>query len=123
MTPEIEKIPIPVTSRWAGLKIEKYLMPNEIVIYSTKGFLSVGDEEHFEGHVTNNRVMIYTSKGLIFKTDRLLDVPIGAIKSFKIVEEGIIFKKMYLHLNEYRLVGNRMDILELYRAIQSAMHK
>jgi len=116
----IEKKPITETSRLSPLKIEKFLLPNEIAVYTTKGSLYVGGEEGLKGYVTNNRVIFYASKGLIFKSDRLHEIPLKDIHYYKIVEEGLVLKKMYLQLNDLRIKGDRSDVLELYRAIQVA---
>ncbi len=123
MDEEIVKKNVSETSRLSGLGIEKFLIPNEIATYATRGSLYVGGEPGLRGYVTNNRVMFYTSKGFIFKSDRLHEIPIDQIKSFRIVEEGMVFKTMYLQLNELRIKGDRSDILDLYRAIQVAKQK
>ncbi|MCZ7394151.1 MAG: hypothetical protein ABOK23_11730 [Candidatus Methanoperedens sp.] len=123
MVEEIVKKTVSETSRLSGLGIEKYLIPNEIATYATNGSLYVGGEAGLKGYVTSNRVMFYTSKGLIFKSDRLHEIPLDQIKSFRIVEEGMIFKTMYLKLNELTIKGDRSDILDLYRAIQVAKQK
>jgi len=120
VTVNVERKPITETSRLSNLKIEKFLLPNEIIIYSTEGSLYVGGEEGLKGYVTNNRVIFYASKGLIFKLDRLHEIPLKEINYFKIVEEGLLLKKMYLQLNDLKIKGDRSDILELYRTIQVA---
>lgn len=121
VTVNVEKKPIAETSRLSDLKIEKFLLPNEIAVYSTEGSLYVGGEEGLKGYVTNNRVIFYSSKGLIFKSDRLHEIPLKEINYFKIVEEGLLLKKMYLQLNDLKIKGDRSDILELYRTIQVAI--
>ena len=116
----IEKKPVTETSRLSNLKIEKFLLPNEIAVYKTSGSLYVGGEEGLKGYVTNNRVIFYASKGLIFKSDHLHEIPLKDINYYKIVEEGLVFKIMYLQLNDLKIKGDRSDVLELYRAIQIA---
>jgi len=118
----IEKKQVSETSRFSGLKIEKYLLPNEILIFATRGSLYVGGEADQKGYVTKNRVLFFSSKGLIIKSDRLHEIPVNDIKNFKIVEEGLILKTMYLQLNDLIIKGERNDILELYRAIQTVKH-
>jgi hypothetical protein len=118
----IEKKTVTETSRLSGLKIEKYLIPNEIVNYTTKGSLYVGGEANLKGYVTNNRVMFFKSTGLIIKDDRLHEIALKDISQFKIVETGLIIKEMYLQLNNLKIKGERSDILDLYKAIQVAKH-
>ncbi|MCZ7357334.1 MAG: hypothetical protein O8C66_09805 [Candidatus Methanoperedens sp.] len=125
MVEEIVKKTLSETSRLSGLGIEKFLMPNESVVYMTKGSLYVGNIAGFKGYVTNNRVIFYTRKSnlIVFKSDVLNEIPIDQIKSYKMVETGTILKKMHLDLNEFKVNGNRSDILELYRAIQAVKQK
>lgn len=120
--------PFSETSRLSGLGIEKFLMPNEMVIYSTTGSMYVGTNKNdtaagFKGYVTKNRVIFYKKAGFIFKSDIINEIPLDQITSYKMVEEGIVFKKMYLNLNHFRINGERSDILEVYRAIQTAKQK
>jgi hypothetical protein len=84
--------------------------------------LYVGGEADQKGYVTKNRVLFFSSKGFIIKSDRLHEIPVNDIKNFKIVEEGLILKTMYLQLNDLIIKGERTDILELYRAIQTVKH-
>ena len=119
----IEQKPISDSSRLSGLKIEKYLIPNEIIKYRTRGGLYVGGEDgFFRGYVTNNRVLIFAIKGLIFKSDRLHEIPLKDLQYYKIVETGVVFKKMHLQLNDLKIDGDRSDILDLYKAIQVTVH-
>lgn len=123
MVEEILSKTVSETSRLSGLAIEKFLMPNEIVTYATRGSLYVGNVPGLKGYVTKNRVIFYKREGLIIKNDTLNEIPLDQIKSYRMVEEGLIFKDMYLQLNELRIKGERSDVLELYRAIQAAKQK
>jgi predicted nucleic acid-binding Zn ribbon protein len=115
--------PVSESSRLSGLKIEKYLMSNEIPTYKTKGSLYVGGEANMKGYVTNKRVLFFKSTGLIFTSDRLNEIPLDKITYYKIIEQGIVFKEMYFQLNELKIKGDRSDILGLYRAIQDAQQR
>ncbi len=123
MVEEILSKTVSETSRLSGLAIEKFLMPNEIVTYATRGSLYVSNMPGLKGYVTKNRVIFYKREGLIIKNDTLNEIPLDQIKSYRMVEEGLIFKDMYLQLNELRIKGERSDVLELYRAIQAAKQK
>jgi hypothetical protein len=123
MEQEIIHKSVSETSRLSGLAIEKFLMPNEIVSYATRGSLYVGNMPGLKGYVTKNRVISYKRNGFIIKNDILNEIPLEQIKSYKIVEEGLVFKNMYFQLNELKIKGERSDILELYRAIQTAKLK
>ena len=68
------------TSRLSGLAIEKFLMPNEIVSYATRGSLYVGNMPGLKGYVTKNRVIFYKRDGLIIKNDILNEIPMEQVK-------------------------------------------
>lgn len=128
MVQEILSKTVSETSRLSGLAVEKFLMPNEIVTYATRGSLYIGKNKTdttsgFKGYVTKNRVIFYKRDGLIIKNDRLNEIPLDQIKSYRMVEQGLIFKDIHLELNELQIKGERSDILELYRAIQAAKQK
>lgn len=111
------------TSRVSDLAIENFLMPNEIVRYATRGRLYVGTMPGLKGYVTKNRVIFHKRDGFIIKNESFNEIPMEQITSYKIVEDGLVFKNMYIQLNELKIKGDRSDILKLYGAIQTAKLK
>ena len=120
MNPNIEKKPVSESSGSTGIKIEKYLYPNETAVYSTKGCLEVMGKKGLKGYVTNNRVMFHASRDSICESDYLFAIPLDRINFFEIVEDGWIGTGMFLQLNDQRIMGDKSEILELYKAILAA---
>jgi hypothetical protein len=106
-------------SRLSRSGVEKFLVPGERIIYSTPGRIFYGRAKRHV-HVTNSRVMFYTKEGVLIKHDRLDEVPVHGIRIVKLVEIGLVRKKVYLELDEMKLLGPRGDLLSLYRSIQTA---
>jgi len=115
----MESHPIDDMSRLSRAGVEKFLVPGERIVYSTPGRIFYGGAKRHV-HVTNRRVMFYTKEGVLIKHDRLDEVPVSGIRIVKLVEMGLVRKKVYLELDEMKLLGPRGDLLSLYKSIQSA---
>jgi hypothetical protein len=127
----IERQPILDTSRLSQVGIEKFIAPDEKINYASKGrffFGSARDSRY--AYVTNKRVLFYDRARalLVFKSDRLDEIYLDHIRGFKLVETGVLVKKVYLALSDadkgsMRIQGQRAEVLDLYRAIQFAITK
>lgn len=120
MDPYASKTPVNKASRPAGLKIEKYLKPHEVITYSTRKKLYVDGDEGLKGFVTDRRVIFYASKGFFSKSCKLYEISFKRIYSYNIIKVGSVIKRMHLQLNDLRISGDRTDILDLFEAIQTA---
>ena len=112
---------VPDTSRLSRVGVEKFLIPGEKVAYVTPGRIHYGNQQR-RVYVTNKRVILYGQQGVMLglvKQDRLDEVFLNQIRSFRLVETGMISKRIYLELDEMKLEGRRGHLLDLYRAIQS----
>jgi hypothetical protein len=116
--PPVESHPISDTSRLSRVGIEKFLARGEVIIYSTPGRIFYGRAKR-HAHVTNSRIIFYTREGVLIKHDRLDEVSLHGIRTVKLVETGLISKKIYLELDEMKLLGSRGDLLDLYKSVQS----
>jgi zinc-ribbon domain len=120
--PVIHSQTVSETSRLSGVGIEKFLGPGERVVHVTSGRIRYANQQRY-AYVTNKRVLFYGQQGVMLglvKQDRLDEVYLNQIRKLKLVETGMISKKVYLELDEMKLVGQRGYLLDLYRAIQSA---
>jgi hypothetical protein len=98
------------------------LAPGERVIHVTPGRIYYANQQRY-AYVTNKRVMFYGREGVMLglvKQDRLDEVFLNQIRKLKLVETGVLTKRVYLELDEMKLEGQRGHLLDLYRAIQSA---
>jgi hypothetical protein len=119
--PVVQSQWIPETSRLSRVGVEKFLIPGEKVVYVTPSRVHYGNQQR-RAYVTNKRVILYGQQGVMLglvKQDRLDEVFLNQIRMFKLVETGMISKRVYLELDEMKLEGQRGHLLELYKAIQS----
>jgi hypothetical protein len=68
-------------------------------------------------------VLFYGQQGVMLglvKQDRLDEIYINQIRKLKLIETGLVTKRVYLELDEMKLEGQRGHLLDLYRAIQEA---
>ena len=105
--------------------VEKYLNNNERIIFSTKGVVSVDEESGFTAYVTNQRVIFFNRRGLLFKKDRLIDILHRHISGVNFREEGLIFKKKLLNIKgtniDINLQGKSSDLGELHKQINNQL--
>jgi hypothetical protein len=118
--PYADKTPEKKASRPAGLKIGKFLEPDEEVTYSTRGTLYVDGDDGLRGYVTDRRVIFYAGKGFLSRPSRLYEISLKRIYSYNIIEVGLLIKKMHLQLNDLKISGDVADISGLFEAIRTA---
>jgi hypothetical protein len=120
-TPIVSNV-IPDTSRLSGSKVEKFLVDGERLLFTTERWLNVSGQQR-KAHVTSMRLLFYKQEGRMFglvKNDRLDEMYVDSIRKLKLEERGLIGKTLILQIDEYNIVGNRNDLLGMYRALQSA---
>lgn len=119
--PMIMRERIPDTSRLSRVGIQKFLSPGEKIIFRTRSRVWLGNQIRY-AYVTNKRLLFYYQvpklMGLI-KDDRVDEIFINQIRRLSLVEKGLITKSIILHIDEFEVKGDRGDLLELYRVIQS----
>ncbi|MGB9726446.1 MAG: hypothetical protein ACPLZ8_07395 [Fervidicoccaceae archaeon] len=119
--PMIVRERIPDTSRLSGIGIHKFLAPGEKILFRTRSRVWLGNQVRY-AYVTNRRLLFYyqvpKALGLI-KDDRVDEIFVKRIRRFSLVEKGLITKKIVLRIDEFEVTGDRGDMLELYRVIQS----
>ncbi len=122
--PQIIKNPIPETSRLSGSGIEKFLSPGERVIFATPRRIRFNNKRK-RAYVTNHRLLFYHQDAALLglvKKDRLDEIDVHSTGRVTLEEKGLVMKKLILHIGDIHLVGDRGDLLELYKALQSAKH-
>jgi hypothetical protein len=98
------------------------LGPGERIVHVTPEQIHYSNQ-HRHAYVTNKRVIFYGQQGVmlgLIKNDRLDEIFLSQIRQLRLVEHGMISKRIYLDLDGMELHGQRGYLLDLYRAIQSA---
>lgn len=107
------------TSRLSRAGVEKFLNPDERLIYATPRKIHSPGGERF-GYVTNKRVLLYVQGGHLIKRDKLEEWYLNHIRKLRLVETGALRKSLHLEIEDLKVQGGRQDLLDLYRSIQSA---
>jgi len=80
---------------WFCLVLEDFLLPNEAINYQSPDKVNCfGDK--FYLYITNQRMIIYRSKGKVFKKDRIIAEKLETIESLSYNERGLMRKKAIL---------------------------
>lgn len=101
------------------MPLEDYLMPNENIRYQSDFDITYGDKA-YTVVLTDIRLILYSRRGLLFKSDDVITEAIRDIQGIKYKETGAIFKKSYLQiLSKSRLVlsGNPAALKTLYQRL------
>jgi len=101
------------------LPLEDYLMPNENIRYQSDFDVIYGDKA-YTVVLTDIRLILYSRRGLLFKSDDVVTEAIRDIQGIKYKETGAIFKSSYLEiLSRSRIVlsGNRAALKTLYQRL------
>jgi len=101
------------------LPLEDYLMPNENIRYQSDFDVMYGDKA-YTVVLTDIRLVLYSRRGLLFKSDDVVTEAIRDIQGIKYKEEGIIFKSSHLEiLSKSKLVlsGNQAALKTLYQRL------
>ncbi len=101
------------------MPLEDYLMPNENIRYQSDFDVMYGDKA-YTVVLTDIRLILYSRRGLLFKSDDVVTEAIRDIQGIKYKETGAIFKSSYLEiLSKSRIVlsGNRAALKTLYQRL------
>ena len=101
------------------LPLEDYLMPNENIRYQSDFDVVYGDKQ-YTVVLTDIRLVLYSRRGLIFKSDDVVTEAIRDIQGIKYKESGMIFKSAYLEIlskSKIVLSGNQAALKTLYQRL------
>jgi hypothetical protein len=101
------------------MPLEDYLMPNENIRYQSDFDVIYGDKA-YTVVLTDIRLILYSRRGLLFKSDDVVTEAIRDIQGIKYKETGMLIKSSYLEiLSKSRIVlsGNRAALKTLYQRL------
>ena len=110
----------------SGLVLEDFLLPNETVRYQSPNKISYfGDKFYF--YITNRRILVYRSKGKVFKKDRVIAEKLEDIKSLSYNEKGLMRKKAHLSVQTESkrmfFEGKIPDVKDIWQELQKYTKK
>ena len=106
--------------------LEDFLFPGEIVIFQSGKVKTLNDR--FDFYVTDQRILLYRRRGVVFKKDRVVAERIEDIRTLHYNEKGIAKKKGILRIetiskNMEPLEGKVSDIKAIWQELQKHIKK
>jgi len=94
-------------------------MPNEHIQYQSDFDISYAGKQ-YTVILTDIRLVLYSRRGLVFKSDDVVTEAIRDIQGIKYKEKGMIFKKSHLEIqskSKIILEGDKVSIKALYQRL------
>ncbi|MCW4016130.1 MAG: hypothetical protein NWF06_07165 [Candidatus Bathyarchaeota archaeon] len=103
-----------------------FLYPGETIIFQSRKIESLNDSFFF--FITDQRILLYRRRGVLFKKDRVISERIENISTMKYGEMGILRKKGILCIETYSkkmepIVGKVPDIKAIWKEMQKYIRK
>jgi len=101
--------------------LSDFLYPGETIVFQSGKIESLND--NFSFYITNQRILLYRRRGVLFKKDRIIAERIEDIRSMQYVERGILRKKGILCIDTFSkkmepIVGKVGDIKAIWQEMQ-----
>ena len=106
--------------------LEDFLFPGETVIFQSGKVKTLRD--HFDFYVTDQRILLYRRRGVVFKKDRIIAERIEDIRTLHYYEKGIARKKGVLNIETMSkkmepIEGKMEDIKAIWQELQKYIKK
>ena len=101
------------------MPLEDYLLPNENIRYQSDFEIQYGSKL-YTVLLTDIRLVLYSRRGLLFKSDDVVTEAIRDVQGIKYKESGMIFKSAYLEVqsrSKLILRGDPAAIKTLYQRL------
>ena len=87
--------------------LEDFLFPGETIIFQSGKVKTLNDR--FDFYITDQRILLYRRRGVMFKKDRVIAERIEDIRTLHYNEKGIMKKKGVLRIET---MGKKMEPIE-----------
>ena len=108
------------------LVLEDFLFPGETIVFQSGKVKSLND--HFDLYITDQRILLYRRRGVVFKKDRIVAERLEDIKTLHYDEKGVVQKKGVLLIETISkkmepIEGNVLDIKAIWQELQKYIIK
>jgi len=108
------------------LVLEDFLFPGEIITFQSGKVKTLNDR--FEFYITDQRILLYRRRGVVFKKDRIIAERIEDIMTLHYDEKGIAKKRGVLRIETMSkkmepIEGKRSDIKAIWQELQKYVKK
>ena len=106
--------------------LEEFLFPGETIIFQSGKVETLNDR--FDFYITDQRILLYRRRGVVFKKDRVVAERIEDIRTLQYDEKGIVKKKGVLRIETVSkkmepIEGKVSDIKAIWQELQKYIKK
>ena len=106
--------------------LEDFLFPGETIVFQSGKVGTLDDR--FDFYITDQRILLYRRRGVVFKKDRVIAERIEEIRTLHYDEKGIVKKKGVLHIETMSkkmepIEGKVPDIKAIWQELQKYIKK
>jgi hypothetical protein len=110
----------------SSLVLTDFLYPGETIVFQSNRIESLSD--HFFFYITDQRILLYRRRGVLFKKDRIIAERIEDIRSMRYGEMGILRKRGILCIETLSkkmdpIVGKVADIKAIWQEMQKYLRR
>jgi len=106
------------------MPLEEFLFSNEIIEFSTLPEVECAGDRNFQFFVTDQRVILFARRGVIFKRDHIISRAISEIVEIAYKEKGI-FKKGHMYIKSEKgnleFKGKTEIVKEITKLLQNKL--
>ena len=103
------------------MSLQDFLSPNEVVKYTCMDLVSHANRM-YNLHITNDKLVLHSKRGIIFKKDDIIAHRLAEILTMRYEEKGMISKKgiLEVHMNDKKLPleGRPSSIKAVWQELQ-----
>ncbi len=106
--------------------LEDFLFPGEAIVFQSGRVKSLND--HFDLYITDQRLLLYRRRGVVFKKDRVVAERLEDIKTLHYDEKGVVQRKGVLLIETISkkmepIEGKVLDIKAIWQELQKYIVK
>jgi hypothetical protein len=110
----------------SSLVLKDFLYPGETIVFQSNKIESLNDNFFF--YITDQRILLYRRRGVLFKKDRIIAERIEDIRTMQYSERGIFRKRGVLRIETLSkkmdpIVGKVADIKAIWQEMQKYIRK
>ena len=106
--------------------LNDFLCPGETVVFQSGKVYTLN--EHFDLYITDQRILLYRRRGVLFKKDRIIAERLEDIRTLQYTERGVMRKRGILRIETLSkkmepIVGKVADIKAIWQEMQKYIRK
>jgi len=110
----------------SSLVLTDFLYPGETIVFQSNKIESLNDSFFF--YITDQRILLYRRRGILFKKDRIITERIEDIRSMQYGEMGVLRKRGILRIETLSkkmdpIVGKVADIKAIWQEMQKYIRR